>query len=320
MAILGPSDINSDLNNPDSFLFKVREVQKFDALMEEEYLVEYREFYRQLQRIQLAEDKSEAERAVYQQEKLEKFLQQQQQNYADGYVAAPTPQVEVKINLAQQLADLLKLKQEDMSLPQLKTHHQNLMNNFNNQILAKIGPVMTLTDGTKVTMPKAFTPLSSLERIFEVNPELAKYVNSDPKIRTGFETFHANNQLNVTGVFSKLNDVLNVENQASLSKQKEREILHRFANETKAVLAVRSIITEALLKNNRLVLINMGMRDRINILSLPNSNGPSLSQPPAMFGMSPYQQAMTLTPFHHRKLRLDDKDDAQPAPKRLKTS
>jgi len=319
------------LNDPKSFLFKVRSALQVEAIEKEEYLTEYRELVLQIQQAQLAADEEEAELAEYRQEKLEKLQQRQQQMYADANNAAMTlaqaktapTTTSLKLDaLKAELNQLLALPQQTMTAAQLTAHHQNLTNNFNNQVLtqlmAQFGPQITLSPNTTLTLPPTFAPAPTLESILSHNPVLASEME-DEGVSKAFSVFKTkNNDFGPAAAFKKLSEIREHSNKPFLSANETHKMMKLITHVSELIMAGKPEFAEALFKNNDLSMQLFRLnpknnQDNVIKIILPEpAMSPSLGKPPAMFGMSPMHQALATVPGYNRKRKDLDEEIQQP--------
>ena len=137
---------------------------------------------------------------------------------------ATLPLSVVDMTLKVERASLLKVDQTNMTAPQLAAYQAHVVANLRDQVAANLGTVEKTADGReqrvielnnaagesiKLVVPQLSAQPSAtpMEKLFSINPELAKEVTADAEIQKAFAAAHILNKLSYLSAITQINEI-----------------------------------------------------------------------------------------------------------------
>ena len=180
-----PDDISILLKDPNSWVAKLYQECAEQAALSEYLFIHY--IISAFQAEKQATVEASAREKIY-------IRAEERKQQAERFNADLKPEKNVSNELRELksgLDALLKERQIEKNPAQLVSYHQKLMNNFNQQVVSQLGPVVELKSGLTFKMPPAIAPVVSVKQVLAVNPVLAQQVSATPDMQEAFALINA---------------------------------------------------------------------------------------------------------------------------------
>lgn len=301
---LSAADIQELLKDPNSWVSKLyADCMMYSAMAEHAFIL-FLELTMKEEALALSQEKASALEQQYREERMAL----QPSTVPNIFDVTPAQIPEFQSLLQIELKSLLAIPQSSMTAAQLNQHHQNLTANFNNQVSAQLGPVVTLASGTQLNIPQLVSPPAiSASQVLQPNPGLAVTVNSNPGMQNAFATFHTQAETGHFAVLKKYREILNANNIDDLQPVDKKEMFRLIDSVVRHIKDNNQSLAEQLFYNNSLSL-KLFSNNSLNVNPIIQEPMPSLSKPPAMFAVTPYQLIKDGPQFGKRRLLADEEN------------